>query len=233
VLVIHRGRGRRDDDRWKRERETSSKQTPKMASSLGEEVIFCKLIRDNILSHFNPARASDLEYVLELRCYKGLLSDEDLRSCFERLWARGTGYILQEWDSMSADEIRAEIVTHVKGKDSVGLPHTCVGVPVGFESMTKDDLKRYFGALRYVPLSIWLSRFRGLRVLEELSGRVPSHILYRHSFKVSRPRTTCGHPFSLFLALPRPSSPFVSLSNSRCALRSFTRGGGTRMPSPQ
>ena len=46
--------------------------------SLGERVLFCKLIRDGILRHFDPRKLSDLRYVLELRCYKGLLSDEDL-----------------------------------------------------------------------------------------------------------------------------------------------------------
>ena len=185
--------------------------------SLGEQVLFCKLIRDNILSHFNPARASDLEYVLELRCFKGLLSDVDIKVCYigRSRVAHRTGYILQEWASMSADEIRAEIVTHVKGKDSVGLPHTCVGVPVGFESMTKDDLKRYFGALRYVPLSIWLSRFRGLRVLEALSGRVPSsHILRRHSFKVGHSASDDVRAPFLTLPLPCSSSPFLALGLS-------------------
>ena len=57
--------------------------------SLGEQVLFCKLIRDNILSHFNPARESDLEYVLELRCFKGLLSDVDIKECLGLGWLTG------------------------------------------------------------------------------------------------------------------------------------------------
>ena len=39
----------------------------------------CELIRDGILKHFNPWKLSDLQYVLELRCFKGLVSDEDLK----------------------------------------------------------------------------------------------------------------------------------------------------------
>ncbi len=54
---------------------------------LGERVLYCKLIRDKILRHFDPRKLNDLQYVLELRCFKGLLSDQDLKEVyFERLW---------------------------------------------------------------------------------------------------------------------------------------------------
>jgi hypothetical protein len=54
---------------------------------LGEDVIFCKLIRDGILRHLNPWKLSDLQRVLEMRCFEGLLSDEDLKEVyFQRMW---------------------------------------------------------------------------------------------------------------------------------------------------
>ena len=46
---------------------------------MGEDVIFCKLIRDGALRHLKPWKLSDLQRVLEMRCFEGLLSDEDLK----------------------------------------------------------------------------------------------------------------------------------------------------------
>ena len=61
--------------------------------SLGEDVLLCELIRDGILKHFNPWKLSDLQYVLELRCFKGLVSDEDLKEMyFKRAWG------VREWE---------------------------------------------------------------------------------------------------------------------------------------
>ena len=48
----------------------------------GEKVLYTKLIRDGILAHLNPYNLSDLQKVLELRCFKGLLDDVDLKECF-------------------------------------------------------------------------------------------------------------------------------------------------------
>ena len=62
------------------EDEDNTVQAPEV--SLGEDVLFCKLIRDGILKHFNPYKLSDLQCVLELRCFKGLISDEDLKECY-------------------------------------------------------------------------------------------------------------------------------------------------------
>ena len=67
----------RSQTREKRQRETS----------VGEDVIFCKLIRDGALRHLNPWKLSDLQRVLEMRCFEGLLSDEDLKEVyFQRMW---------------------------------------------------------------------------------------------------------------------------------------------------
>ncbi len=38
---------------------------------VGEGVIFCKLIRDGALRHLNPWKLSDLQCVLEMRCFEG------------------------------------------------------------------------------------------------------------------------------------------------------------------
>ena len=67
------------------EDEDNIVQAPEV--SLGEKVLLCELIRDGILKHFNPCKLSDLQYVLELRCFKGLVSDEDLKEMyFKRAW---------------------------------------------------------------------------------------------------------------------------------------------------
>ena len=55
-----------------RERESAAVRV----TSVGEDVIFCKLIRDGALRHLNPWKLSDLQRVLEMRCFEGLLSDE-------------------------------------------------------------------------------------------------------------------------------------------------------------
>ena len=69
----------RVESRSKRKRDDEVQEENERGPSLGERVLFCKLIRDGILKHFNPRKLSDLRYVLELRCFKGLLSDEDLK----------------------------------------------------------------------------------------------------------------------------------------------------------
>ena len=51
------------------EDEDNIVQAPEV--SLGEDVLFCELIRDGILKHFNPWKLSDLQYVLELALLQG------------------------------------------------------------------------------------------------------------------------------------------------------------------
>ena len=148
--------------------------------SLGEQVLFCKLIRDNILQHFNPWKLSDLRYVLELRCFKGLLEVDDLRNCFRRVWFTGghngstdqpcSGFLLEAWSAMSTEEIKAVVEHAVNRQRSVGLPHTTIGSPLDFETMTKEELKRFYGALRYIPTPVFLNAVRGARVRRQLAG---------------------------------------------------------------
>ena len=73
----------RSQTREKRQRKSAAMRE----TSLGEDVIFCKLIRDGALRHLNPWKLSDLQCVLEMRCFEGLLSDEDLKEVyFQRMW---------------------------------------------------------------------------------------------------------------------------------------------------
>jgi hypothetical protein len=90
----------RSQTRGRRQRETS----------LGEDVIFCKLIRDGILRHLNPWKLSDLQCVLEMRCFEGLLSDEDLKEVyFQRMWGfEEREFVLAGWREMSVGDMKNE-----------------------------------------------------------------------------------------------------------------------------
>ena len=80
-------------------------------TSLGEDVIFCKLIRDGALRHFNPWKLSDLQRVLEMRCFEGLLSDEDLKEVyFQRMWGfEEEDFWLAGWREMSVEKMKERI----------------------------------------------------------------------------------------------------------------------------
>ena len=154
--------------------------------SAGQQVLYCELIRDTILQHFNPWKLSDLQYVLEMRCFKGLLSDEDLRHCYRCVWSTAPAvFLLEDWESMTAEEIRGAVSVAVNRQRGVGLPHTAIGQPEGFETMTKSELLRFYGALRYTPTPVFLNGVRGARIMGTLrrltaaSERLPC----RESFK--------------------------------------------------
>ena len=80
-------------------------------TSVGEDVIFCKLVRDGILRHLNPWKLSDLQCVLEMRCFKGLLSDEDLKEVyFQRMWGfEEREFLLAGWREMSVWDMKGKI----------------------------------------------------------------------------------------------------------------------------
>ena len=101
--IAERVKGRRNSHV---EDEDNTVQAPEV--SLGEDVLFCELIRDGILKHFNPWKLSDLQYVLELRCFKGLVSDEDLKEMyFKRAWgAREWEFELANWRELSVGEMQ-------------------------------------------------------------------------------------------------------------------------------
>ena len=97
------------------EDEDNTVQAPEV--SLGEDVLFCKLIRDGILKHFNPWKLSDLQYVLELRCFKGLVSDEDLKEMyFKRAWGvQEWEFPLAKWRELPVGEIKVRLIYRSRG----------------------------------------------------------------------------------------------------------------------
>ncbi len=102
--------------------ERVSRQT-----SVGELVIYNKLIRDNILQHFNPYKLSDLQCVLEMRCFKGLLSDEDLKEVyFEGIWKfEESSFKLANWwrNGLSLHQVKSIIAkAHIGACYSPSIP---------------------------------------------------------------------------------------------------------------
>ena len=145
------------------EDEDNTVQAPEV--SLGEDVLFCKLIRDGILKHFNPWKLSDLQYVLELRCFKGLVSDEDLQEMyFKRAWGfQEWGFRLARWQELSVVELQRRV------QDALpwGVP-----LPPGMADVrslnTKESIMREYGALAYVPRDVYHNAVRGAHVLRTI-----------------------------------------------------------------
>ena len=129
---------------------------------LGERVLFCKLIRDNVLRHFDPWKLSDLQRVLELRCYKGLLSDTDLKEVyFEQLWGFGEGdFVPVKWQELALEDVRA-------------LPSRwqANGVHARAAQSKEDIVQEYASVLTSVPEAVFWSAARGALVLRELKIR--------------------------------------------------------------
>jgi ankyrin repeat protein len=139
-------------------------------TSLGEDVIFCKLIRDGILRHLNPWKPSDLHCVLEMRCFKGLLSDEDLKEVyFQRMWGFKDewGFVLAGWRELSVEEMKWRIRSALE---------SCLKLIPGMEEHlmalgTKEEIMREYGMLAYVPRDIAYNAMWGawaLRLVREV-----------------------------------------------------------------
>ena len=150
---------------------SSTLATLAAASHAGEDAIFCKLIRDKLLAHLNPWKLHDLQCVLEMRCYGGLLSDVDLKEVyFQRLWGfQEEDFVLQEWLYMSVEEMRHVIMeampffrahTNVKGYHVFPLGTS----PLSMQ--TKAELYRDFGALSYVPVKLYTKALGSIAVLK-------------------------------------------------------------------
>ena len=158
--IAERVKGRRNSHV---EDEDNTVQAPEV--SLGEDVLFCKLIRDGILKHFNPCKLSDLQYVLELRCFKGLVSDEDLKEMyFKRAWgARWWEFELANWRELSVWGMQARV--------QFALPRG-VPLPPGMADVlsldTKESIMREYGALAYVPGYVYLNAVRGADVFRQV-----------------------------------------------------------------
>ena len=161
----------RVESRSKRKRDDELREENAGRPSLGERVLFCKLIRDGILRHFDPLKLTDLRYVLELRCFKGLLSDEDLRECyFEGAWGyRGDDFLLDNWREMSVKEMQDAIRGGVRLYPSL---RRVFGTESHVRSLrTRDDILRKYGLLRFVPWHAWSTAAGGAVVLRELRNR--------------------------------------------------------------
>ena len=145
------------------EDEDNIVQAPEL--SLGEDALFCKLIRDGILKHFNPRKLSDLQYVLELRCFKGLVSDEDLKEMyFKRAWGvREWEFELATWQELSVEEIQERVREALP--QGVPLPPSMADVS---SLDTKESIMREYGALAYVPGDVYLNAVRGAHVLRTI-----------------------------------------------------------------
>ena len=169
----------RVESRSTRKRNDELQEENERGPSLGERVLFCKLIRDGILKHFNPFELRDLRYVLELRCFKGLLSDEDLRECyFEGAWGyRSRHFLLDNWREMSVEEMQDAICQSVR----YGPPFRSVfGTESYVRSLrTRDDILRKYGLLRFVPWEVWATAAAGAVVLRELRDRGIDDIVRR------------------------------------------------------
>ena len=161
----------RVESRSKRKRDDESLEENERGPSLGERVLFCKLIRDGILKHFNPNKLSDLRYVLELRCFKGLSSDEDLRECyFERMWGyRSRDFVLGNWREMTVKEMRDAICRRLP---FFPWHQRVLGTESYVRSLrTRGRLLRKYGWLRFVPRNVFWTAANGARVLRELRDR--------------------------------------------------------------
>jgi ankyrin repeat protein len=132
-------------------------------TSVGEDVIFCKLIRDGALRHLNPWKLSDLQCVLEMRCFKGLLSDEDLKEVyFQRMWGfKGKwDFVLAGWQEMPVEDffygmsMRKGMKTEIRW--ALEDRHELIpGMKEHLMALgTKEEIMREYGMLAYVPRDI-------------------------------------------------------------------------------
>ena len=135
---------------------------------VGEDVIFCKLIRDGILKHLNPWKLSDLQRVLEMRCFEGLLSDKDLKEVyFQRMWGyKEKDFVLAGWREMS--------VRNMKKRIGWALEDRLKRTPVMEEHLmaldTKEEIMREYGIMAYVPGEIANNAMCGVWALRQVRG---------------------------------------------------------------
>ena len=135
-------------------------------TSLGEDVIFCKLIRDGILRHLNPRKLSDLQCVLEMRCFEGLLSDEDLKEVyFQRMWGfKEWAFVLAGWREMSVGDMKDKIWRALRDllDRTPGMEEQLMALG------TKEDIMREYGMLAYVPVEIANNAMCGVWALRQV-----------------------------------------------------------------
>jgi ankyrin repeat protein len=137
-------------------------------TSLGEDVIFCKLVRDGVLRHLNPWKLSDLQCVLEMRCFKGLLSDEDLKEVyFQRMWGfQEREFLLAGWREMSVEDLKTKISSKLweRFMHTPGMREQLMAL------RTKEEIMREYGMLAYVPGKIANNAICGVWTLRQVRG---------------------------------------------------------------
>ena len=137
-------------------------------TSLGEDVIFCKLIRDGALRHLSPWKLSDLQRVLEMRCFEGLLSDEDLKEVyFQRMWGfKEKQFVLAGWRKMSMGNMKDKIRWSLRDvlECTPGMRDHLMALG------TKEEIMREYGALAYVPPGIAKNAMCGVWALRRVRG---------------------------------------------------------------
>ena len=137
-------------------------------TSLGEDVIFCKLIRDGALRHFRPWKLSDLQRVLEMRCFEGLLSDEDLKEVyFQRMWGfEEEDFWLAGWREMSVRDMKDKIGSELRDvlECTPGMREHLMAL------RTKEEIMREYGMLAYVPGEIANNAMCGVWALRQVRG---------------------------------------------------------------
>jgi ankyrin repeat protein len=152
-------------------RERERKSAAMRETSVGEDVIFCKLIRDGALRHLNPWKLSDLQCVLEMRCFKGLLSDEDLKEVyFQRMWGykEEGDYVLAGWREMSVEDMKKRIG---RALGFYCLRECAPGMEEHLMALrTKEEIMREYGMLAYVPREIADNAMYGVWTLRQVRG---------------------------------------------------------------
>jgi ankyrin repeat protein len=196
--------------------QTREKRQRKIAAvretSLGEDVIFCKLIRDGILRHLNPWKLSDLQCVLEMRCFKGLLSDEDLKEVyFQRMWG-----FKGKWDFRLAGW-REMWVGHMKKRIRGALKDPLKRTPGMEEHLmalgTKEEIMREYGMLAYVPREIANNAMCGVWALRQVREVGVENLLGRTGLEVREKCLYLRHACNAGLDFSIIRSLYESLSS--------------------
>ena len=167
----HRGTKRKGDvervvDKKAKVSDEEEDAVEVQGTSVGEQVLFCDLIRDELLKHFNPRKLSNIRHVLELRCFKGLLSDVDLKEVFFQKMAgyAEKDFLLANWRQMRLERMKQRVLdaTLIPGP---GHPQNDVCRRLMRSLRTKKAVMREFGVLAYVPWQVYSQMRLGTEVL--------------------------------------------------------------------
>jgi hypothetical protein len=116
----------------------------------------------------NPFKLRDLQCVLEMRCFSGLLSDEDLIECyFKRAWGfSDSEFVLVNWREMSAPDLRNEVQqAYASVADPIGGNSLSV-----VESDSVEEVVKKHRHLIYIPREVFLCAVGGAGVLRAIKN---------------------------------------------------------------